>query len=239
MGRLPVVHHVVEELVEAGVREIVIISSPTKPALETYVHTVLAPMICAPAGTRIRVIHQGATPGNGGAVLSAVELVGTGRVHVVWADEIFVGPSRTAHLLESGRSTGRPCIALVRVRDVDVAKCGIAITGRQLGADLEVTDLVEKPDPAEIASRWASVGGYVLNDEVVALLHAAAPGPDGEVSLWTALASYAADHELRGCPLGSEWFETGTPGGYARAFAAVAGTTGDLLPHERHRRKDA
>ncbi|GIG20595.1 UTP--glucose-1-phosphate uridylyltransferase [Cellulomonas chitinilytica] len=233
LGRLPVLHHVVAELVEAGIERVVLVTSPGKAALNTYVERVLVPAECAPAGVEVRLVRQGPVPGNGGAILTGAEHADGEPFLVVWGDEVFVGPSRAAALLECHDVTGLPCLALVEVGDDDVPRCGIAHVQGPHGPYVRVGGIVEKPAAHEVESRLASVGGVVVDAGLLAELRRTPPGPDGEVYLSAALATHAAGHPVLGCLLASTWHETGSPEGYARAFVAVARTEGLLgLPDD-------
>ncbi len=222
VGRLPVLHHVVTELVDGGVDRIVVVNSPTKPTIADYVRRVLVPEVGYPAGIDIEVVNQGQVPGNGGAILTAAQHAGGGPALVVWGDELFLGPSRVAQLLAAWRATETPIISVVEVKREDVSRCGIVLPSGEVGPYLRVQSIVEKPNPDELASRTASVGGFLVTDAVLDVLHTTPPRADGEVYLSTALTTFARSQLLLGCRLGARWYETGSPEGFARAFVAMA-----------------
>ena len=228
LGRLPVLHHVVAELVDADVQRVVLVTSPGKPALAEYVERVLVPTLCAPAGVEVLLVDQGPVRGNGGAVLTGAEHAGGRPFLVVWGDEVFVGASRARELLACHVETAAPCLALVKVGDADVPRCGIVEPAGRLGRYTRVAVIVEKPGAHETRSRLASVGGFVVDTGVLAELRRTSPAEDGEVYLSAALSAFAATHPLVGCLVSSTWYETGSPEGYALAFDAVARAEGLL-----------
>lgn len=220
VGRLPVLHHIVTELAKAGVSQIVVVSSPLKPAIAMYIDRVLIPEMGR--SVTIETIHQGSVTGNGGAVLTAAEHIGGGPFLVVWGDEVFLGPSRTEQLLTAWRATQTPVISVVEVASKDVKGCGMILSSREVGSYIRIHSILEKPNPNQLASRTASVGGFLVTDSILNKLSTTPPRADGEVYLSEALATFAHTNVLLGCRLKAQWYETGSPEGYARAFNAVA-----------------
>ena len=219
--------YILAELQEGGVREVVLVSRAEKRDIAAFVELAERERLFE---LSIRIVEQGRVPGNGGAILSAASVIGPRPFLVVWGDEVFLGPSRIRQLLVGFESLREPCIALTRVPDCDVPKCGIAETVPAENGHLRVQRLLEKPHPSETESRWASVGGFVLEQRIVALLAEQAPAPDGEVYLSTALDAAARSGALYGVALEAQWFETGSYKGYARAFSALADARGLTVP---------
>lgn len=222
LGDRPTLDIVLDELVDAGIDRIMIVTRPDKTALNDYVTTVLQAEL-ADRGVVLELCPQDAGPGNGGAILSAAaRLVGEPFV-VLWGDEVVFGANRTRGVLARYRDTGRPTIAVVRAARGALRRCGVA----RVAADGSVRDLVEKPtDPP--ADGLASVGGYVVTAEVLDALRATAPAADGELYLSAALAEVARVGGVQAAEIGGEWHETGSPDGYAGAFAAAVRSRIDM-----------
>lgn len=218
LGRSCVLHHVADELESAGIKRIILVTSPAKPAIAHYVERVLRPAL----GCDIELAFQGEVPGNGGAILTGAERAGREPFLVVWGDEIFLQGSRTQELFDAYLRSGRPTIALARIRDDEVSKCGIAVARPLSHGRCRIERILEKPAPAETTSRLASVGGFLVNDDLVEVLRTCPPRPDGEVYLSTALSAYAATAPLDGTVLNCDWYETGSFEGYARTAIALA-----------------
>lgn len=215
LGTRPTLDIVLDELVDAGIERVVIVTRPDKAALNDYVTNVLQGELRA-RGVVLELCPQDAGPGNGGAILSAAARIGVEPFVVLWGDEVVFGVNRTASVLERHRETGRPTIAVVRVPRDALRRCGVA----RVGSDGSVCELVEKPaDPP--VDGLASVGGYVVTAEVVEALRATRPSTDGEVYLSAALADVARAGGVQTAEVLGDWHETGSPSGYADAFAAA------------------
>lgn len=219
LGDGVVISHILAELQESGISDVIIVSRAEKIDVAAYVDWTDKN---GASGLQVQLLHQGDVPGNGGAILSAASVIGHRPFLVVWGDEVFLGPSRIRQLISAYETLGAPCICLTRVSDADVPNCGIAEGETDCCGYFRVRRILEKPQPAATMSRWASVGGFVLEPSVVQVLAALRPGADGEVYLSTALDIVARQGSLFGVPIDAQWFETGSYMGYSRAQAVFA-----------------
>lgn len=216
LGSRPTLDLVLDELVEAGVERAVLVTRPDKTVLNDYVTTVLGPDVRT-RGLAVELCDQVAGPGNGGAVLSAAERLDGEPAIVLWGDEVVFGSNRTDAVLRQHRRTGRPTIAVVRTTRAVLRRCGVA----RVDGDDRVVELVEKPvDPP--ADGLASIGGVVVDDEVLAALRGVAPAADGELYLSAALAEVVKTGRVDAAEISGSWHETGSVAGYLAAFAAAA-----------------
>jgi UTP--glucose-1-phosphate uridylyltransferase len=106
-----------------------------------------------------------------------------------------------------------------------VAGRGAAGGGALGGGVLEVTDVVEKPDPASVSSRLAIAARYVLGPSVFAALRSLMPDRSGEVQLTDALRAVIARGErVVAVPLaaGERRHDIGTVAGYCAVFLEYA-----------------
>jgi len=212
----PVLEHVLTELHDAGVREVVLISRPGKPDIDEFAARIRRD---ERLDLHLEVRHQGPVSGNGGAILTGAQFFDGRPFLVVWGDEVFAGPSRTAQLIAAYEDLRAPVISLIRVSDEQVASCAIADGEPYRPGIQRILELHEKPDPAAVRSRWGSVGGFLLDGTVTAQLERTPPSADGEIYLSTALDAVARNGSLFGAELPAEWFDTGSVAGYARACA--------------------
>lgn len=222
LGDRPTLDVVLDELVDAGIDRVVIVTRPDKTVLNDYVTDVLQGEFRA-RGVVLALCPQDAGPGNGGAILSAAGRLPAEPFIVLWGDEVVFGANRTRAVLERHRQTGRPTIAVVRAPRSALRRCGVA----RIAPDGSVRELVEKPsDPP--ADGLASVGGYVVTAEVLDALRATPPAADGEVYLSAALADVARAGGVQTSVVHGDWHETGSPAGYAGAFAAAVRVSIDI-----------
>jgi UTP--glucose-1-phosphate uridylyltransferase len=147
--------HILAEIQDAGVEDVLIVSRPDKPDIDAYVAHMTEE---GRFDLRIRLLYQGDIPGNGDAVLTAAAEIGPRPFVVIWGDEVFLGPSRLGQLVKAYEELGAPCICLRPVREEDVPRCGIAEAEPDENGRLRIRRILEKPAPTATASRMASVG---------------------------------------------------------------------------------
>ncbi len=230
----PLIQYGVEEAMEAGMREIAIITGRGKRAIEDHFDTnfELEHQISGTSKesllTDIRNIidkctfsytRQIAMRGLGDAILCGETLIGKQPFGVILADDLCEGEGQSvmkqmANIYEKYRCS---VIAIQEVDPREVHKYGI-IEGRELddGVFL-VSNMVEKPDPADAPSNLAIIGRYVLTPDIFDVLKRTANGVNGELQLTDALQTQAAENMVIGYKFKGRRFDCGSIDGYVEA----------------------
>jgi len=142
-------------------------------------------------------------------------------------------------MLDVQRRHGGSVIALIEVDPAMVNLYGCAaISGNPDDGVVEVTDLVEKPDPDEAPSNLAIIGRYVLDPAVFDVLRETAPGRGGEIELTDALRTLTtmpADKGggVRAVIFRGRRYDTGDRLDYLRTTVRLAVERSDLGPDFR------
>jgi UTP--glucose-1-phosphate uridylyltransferase len=208
----PAIQYVVEEAVEAGLHNVLMVTGRNKGALEDHFdrHWELEQALEA-KGDQFRLervrdasvlgdihyVRQGDPKGLGHAVLCGAEHVGDEPFAVLLGDDLIdVRDTLLDTMLEVRAERGGSVIALLEVPQDQVNMYGCAaIDAADEGSDVvRVTGLVEKPDPQDAPSNLALIGRYVLDPAVFDVLRRTGPGRGGEIQLTDAL------QELAGMP---------------------------------------
>ena len=213
VGRRPAIQWAVDEAVAAGIDRIVVVSSPLKPAIDTYFlkggdstgtiarETIPANRWRPGPGCRIQVVHQTVARGLGDAVRVARTVLGMEPFAVLLPDEILLGGARLLRvMLEDFERTGLSGVSLLRVEPEEIGSYGCAAVAPAPGTEerLLVTGCVEKPQRLAAPSCLALSGRYVLGNDVLDLLEAIDPDENGEVQLTGALDRAGAAGRLAG-----------------------------------------
>ncbi len=192
VGRLPVVHHVVEELAAAGIRQILFITRRNKSALENHFDD---------SGYRERGIEfffadQSLPPGTGTAVATGEAFAADEPFVVAFGDSIVrthSGRPLLQRMIDSHRRHCAACtIGACEVPEDRMHHYGILVPEKATAADAKLTAILEKPTPGQTASRLAVSARYVFSPTIFAHLRATAPAPSGEVYLTDAIAALIA-----------------------------------------------
>ena len=177
----PIIQYGVEEAVAAGIRRVVLVTSPGNtmtgahfaphPALEALLEArgkaeSLAVVRALSTLAEVTTVHQAQPLGLGHAVLMARPEVGDEPFAVVLPDDVIdADPPALRRMTDLFAAVGAPVLLVERVPREAVQRYGI-IDATPLGEGVfQVRDLVEKPDPATAPSDLAIVGRYVLTPD--------------------------------------------------------------------------
>jgi UTP--glucose-1-phosphate uridylyltransferase len=213
----PLIQYVVEECVESGIENIIIVTGRGKHAIEDHfdVSPGLENML-ERAGkkdlaelvrhishmTHVCYIRQKEPKGLGHAVLTARELVGDEPFAVLLGDVIIdAAKPATKQLMDVWDATGVGAIAVEEVPREQIHLYGVisaepAPQGAFAERLLRVRDLIEKPQPEKAPSNLAITGRYLLPPEVFDCLERTPPGSGGEIQLTDALRILAQESGL-------------------------------------------
>jgi UTP--glucose-1-phosphate uridylyltransferase len=184
----PVVQYIVDELAAAGMRRVLLVTARGKEAIENHFRD----------DPRVLFANQPQPRGLGDAVACAAEFAAGRPVVLALGDAIISPPSPgmpgiVARLVDAHLATGAcATVAVTEVPADDVRHYGIVVPVRP-GERMDVGDLVEKPAPGTVPSRYAIAARYVLGPEVFAALRSTEPDATGEIQLTDALRRIVAD----------------------------------------------
>ena len=198
----PVIQYVVEEAVEAGIENVLMITGKGKRAIEDHFdRALMLEMFLEKAGkikelkevkrtaelANIVFLRQKEPLGLGHAVLQAKEYVGNSDYFcVLLGDTIALGCIR--EMLRIHAKHKASVIAIQEVERSEVGKYGIVKLGDRINQDVyEITDLVEKPSIEKAPSNYAIVGRYILSSEIFDCLESISFGFGGELQLTDAI----------------------------------------------------
>ena len=240
----PAIQYVVEEAVAAGLRDILLVTGRAKGALEDHFDRdpELEQALEAKGDdqrlariwepTELATVHytrQGTPRGLGHAVLCAAHHVGSEPFAVLLGDD-FIHPDDPLlqRMIEVRDQFGGSVVALMEVNSDQVSQYGVvAIEPTGTEDVVALTDLVEKPAPADAPSNWIIIGRYVCDPAVFDVLGRTPPGRGNEIQLTDALKTLAQmpageGGGVRGVQFRGRRFDTGNPGDYLRTIVQFA-----------------
>lgn len=206
----PIILYNVEEIVAAGMDEVILVIGPGKAAIEAFFESY--------DKIKVTKVRQEKPLGLGHAVWCAHEAVGQEPFAVLLGDEIMVQkpgrPSGIGQLKQVYEETGISAVAVMEVAEKDVTKYGI-IAATVKGPNLwSVTDVVEKPAVNEAPSRLALPGRYVFDAEIFKFLQNAKPGRNGEIQLTDGMTKLAQAKGMLALKLDADRFDAGDKLGF-------------------------
>ena len=199
----PVIQYVVEECVASGIKDIIIITSWHKGAIEDYFDYLpelewrlkkqgktkklkqikqLADM------ANFIFIRQKGPYGNATPVLSARRAVGNEPFAVLWGDQfILAKPPRLKQCLKAFKKHQAPIIAGLRVDKQEIFNRGMCDIKNYKPGLFKLKRIIEKPTPEKAPSNLAAYGTYVLTPDIFPILQNLKPGKDKELWLVDAI----------------------------------------------------
>lgn len=194
----PVIQYIVEELVEAGIEQIIIITGWHKRAIEDHFDRHLELEYKLKEAGKLEqldqikkistmaefvYVRQKEQRGNGDAILTAKNVVGDEPFVVCWGDDFIAAePSRTKQLIAAYEKYGTNILGCVKTDDpADTLKYGYV--GGETVADgvIKVSELIEKPGVDKAPSNLAAVSGFVFVPEFFKAIEQTTPEPGKEL----------------------------------------------------------
>jgi UTP--glucose-1-phosphate uridylyltransferase len=239
----PAIQYVVEEAVEAGLTDLLMITGRNKRALEDHFDRApdlertlelkgdearLDAVQHASGLGPIHYVRQGEPKGLGHAVLCAKQHVGDEPFAVLLGDDLIdENDQLLSTMIDVHAKTGGSVIALIEVDPSQISAYGCADVTPIAGEDyVQVNSLVEKPSVEEAPSNLAVIGRYVLHPAVFGVLEETGPGRGGEIQLTDALQTLAkGDAEgagVYGVVFRGRRYDTGDKLSYLKAVITLA-----------------
>ncbi|HEY9366091.1 MAG TPA: UTP--glucose-1-phosphate uridylyltransferase GalU [Agromyces sp.] len=250
----PAIQYVVEEAVEAGLTDVLMVTGRNKNALENHFDRVaeLEATLEAKGDTvklakvnestdlaDMHYVRQGDPLGLGHAVLRARMHVGNEPFAVLLGDDIIdARDPLLTRMLDEQVARDASIVALLEVDPDSIHLYGAAAVEATDDPDVvRVTGLVEKPAKEVAPSNYAVIGRYVLKPEIFGILEHTPPGKGGEIQLTDALMTMAGDVEGTGGVYGVVFrgrrYDTGDKLDYIKAVIQLAADRDDLGPDLR------
>ncbi len=251
----PAIQYVVEEAVDAGLDDVLIITGRNKSSLEDHFdrspvlertlstkkdHDRLASVMEAAELAKVHYVRQGEPRGLGHAVLCADMHVGDEPFAVLLGDDLIDTRNYVLQqMLQVRAELGGSVLCLMEVPASQIHLYGCAAVEPVPGSDaVAVTDLVEKPDADSAPSNLAVIGRYVLDPAVFEVLRNTPPGRGDEIQLTDALKTLAAmpaadGGTVHGVVFRGRRYDTGDKQSYLQATVRLASARNDLGPDFR------
>lgn len=209
----PMVYYPVSVLMLAGIREILIISTPLDlPGFKRLLGD------GSEYGVRFEYAEQPSPDGLAQAFIIGKDFIGNDSACLVLGDNIFYGQSFTAMLKEAVRNAEQEQKATVFGYYVnDPERYGVA----EFDADGNVLSIEEKPKAPK--SNYAVVGLYFYPNKVIGVAERIKPSARGELEITTVNQEFLKDGELKVKLLGRgfAWLDTGTHDSLSEASTFV------------------
>ena len=224
----PIVHYVVEEMVQSGITDIVFVTRADKKSLEDYFDQnavlenelrqagkvkYLEKMEQISQMANFIYIRQKGPYGNGTPVLNAMSLVGNEPFVFAFGDDLVKSKVPfTRQLIENYERNQAVVMGCQEVQPHEVSYYGIIKLQEQTSI-MEIEKIVEKPSREEAPSRLSNFGRFILVPEICDILAELPMGKGGELWLTDAIEEYIRrGNRVVAQPVqDGRWYTTGDP----------------------------
>ena len=208
----PSLQYIVEELVESGIKDIIIVTGRNKNSIEDHFdhsyeledtlkknnkNALLEKVEDISSMANICYVRQNHPKGLGHAILKAKSFVGDEPFVIALGDDIVYNDVPVAkQLIDSYSKYGSSIVGCQEVKESDVSKYGIVKPLLSLDEKtIEMEDFIEKPSVDEAPSKLACLGRYLLTPKIFDYLEKTEPGKGGEIQLTDAIVAMMKDGE--------------------------------------------
>lgn len=236
----PTLHHIVKEVVDSGITDILIIISKDKGSIEDYfdVNFELEYELNKKSSEISREIHELSKMANiytirqkkknglGDAIKYAESFVGDEPFAILLGDDIIYNTSdelpcikQMADIYEKEEA---PVLGVQEVSWDDVDKYGIVNGVKTSDRITEVESLVEKPSRNEATTNLAILGRYIVTPDIFPILHETKPGKNNEIQLTDALNKLAEKRKMIAYDFIGKRYDVGNKLGFVKATVDFA-----------------
>lgn len=241
----PTIQYIVEEAVNSGIEDILIITGRSKRAIEDHFdHTLEIELLLEQKGNTellklvqgisnmvdIHYVRQKEPLGLGHAVYCARKFIGDEPFAVLLGDDIIISEIPCLkQLINVHAKAGGSVLGVQRVARGDIRKYGIVDPVADIGMQtVRVGGLVEKPPADQAPSDIAILGRYIIEPEIFDILENTAPGAGGEIQLTDALQVLAREKAMYAHIFDGRRYDVGDKMGFLQATVEFALLRSDL-----------
>ncbi len=232
---IPAVCHLVEEAVNSGIRDVLIITNRDKDAMENffdlspeYIDVLMKKGRIAEAEklrsiadmANVYFLRQKEAKGLGHAIGKARNFVGDEPFVVLYGDDIVFSEKPVCRqLMDVYEKYGKTVVGVKPVNPEQLTKyCSLKV--EELGGEKDTyfcTDMIEKPKPGQEFSNLSILGRVLLTPEIFDIIDNLEPGAGGEYQLTDAMAKLARGEGVYALEFEGERYDLGSKLGFLKA----------------------
>lgn len=240
---MPTIQYIVEEAIESGITDIIIVTGKGKRAIEDHFDNVheleenllrkgkldLLEKVKASSVVDIHYIRQKEPLGLGHAIWCARNFIGDEPFGVLLGDDIIRNDKPALkQLIEQYDETGSSIIGVQQVPHEEIHRYGVIDPESTESKLMKVRKFVEKPSQEEAPSDFAIVGRYILTPDIFTILDEKQIGKGGEIQLTDAIEQLNHTRDVYGYAFEGRRFDVGEKLGFIETTLTFALERDDL-----------
>lgn len=239
----PTIQYIVEEAVNSGIEDIIIVTGKGKRAIEDHFDNAfelednlikkqkydLLEKVRQPSKVDIHYIRQKEPKGLGHAIWCARKFIGEEPFAVLLGDDIIQAETPCLkQMIDVFNEVQSSVIAVMEVPENETNRYGIIDPLAQKGRIYDVKGFVEKPDVEDAPSNVAIIGRYILTPEIFRFLDLQQVGSGGEIQLTDAIAKLNEIQKVYAYEFEGKRYDVGEKFGFIKSTIEMALSRDDL-----------
>lgn len=233
----PAIQYIVEELVDSGIEDILIITGRGKRAIEDHfdrnveIHNalqeredrqMLETLERIEELADIHYVRQKEMMGTGHAIAKARKHIGDEPFAVLYGDDLVVSDVPCiGQMVEQYKKYSASILGVTEVSSELIGSYGV-VKAKKINDVFLVEGIVEKPEPSEAPSNLAMLGRYIFEPEIFEFLEKVEPDSHGEYLLTDAIQMMVQSRAVYACAIRGEWHTVGDLLSYLKTTVSFA-----------------
>ncbi len=236
----PGLEYILDECIEAGIKEIVFVISNKKKLIKKYFYNdkfykkilknkndkrikreykkILS------FKKKIKFVYQNKPLGTGDAVLKAKKFITGSHFLILFPDDLIMKKNCMKDMISLHKKFNSSVIASIKVKKKDVKRWGVFSVDRKINKkNFLIKDIVEKPKQNEAPSNNAVIGRYILPKEIFVKLERQNKGIGGEIHITDSIRKLIKEnHKFIGHNFAGKYLDCGSMHGYIKSSLEIS-----------------
>ena len=235
----PGLEYILDECIEAGIKEIIFIISSKKKIIKKYFYNdaFYKKMIRIKGDKRlkseyskiikykkmIKFVYQNRPLGTGDAVLKCEKYIKSENFLMLLPDDLIIKKNCSLEMLKVHRKYHCSVIASKKVEKKNVSRWGIFKLKKHIKNNFLIESVIEKPSIKKAPSNYAVIGRYILPYKIFKILKKKKRGKDGEIHITDAIKQLIIEeNKFMGHIFSGKYLDCGTMKGYVNSSLEVS-----------------
>ncbi len=228
----PGIEYILEECIEAGIKEIIFVISKKKEIIKKYFYndSFFKKIIKKRAKDKrlkteyakiikykkmIKFVYQNEARGTGDAILKSKKYIKSKYFMMILPDDLIIKKNCSQEMIKIHNKFNASVIASMKVKKKNISRWGIFKIKKIDKNNFLVKDVVEKPSIKNAPSNNAIIGRYILPSKIFKILKKTKPGKGGEIHITDAIKILIKEkNKFIGHTFFGKYLDCGTMNGY-------------------------
>ena len=232
--------YILDECIEAGIKEIIFIISTKKQIIKKYFYndTFFKKIIKNSKNNKklkfeyskikkykkmIKFVYQNSPRGTGDAVLKCKKFIKSKYFLMLMPDDLIINSNCSLSMIKIHNKSKSSIIASKRVNRKTVSRWGIFNRKKINKRNFLIQDVIEKPSIESAPSNYAVIGRYILPTKIFKILKKQKPGQNGEIHITDSIRTLIHQkNKFIGHVFAGKYLDCGTMKGYINSFIEIS-----------------